>query len=273
LRVTAFKDYLACPYRFWLRHVQRLEPVPEPADELDPRDFGSLAHDVLERLREPGWNDCVDPRELADRFSRALDELVLRKFGSGLPAPAEIQHEQLRARLASFARRQAARAAEGWRVQATEFVPEEAELAFEVDGMPFRLAARVDRLDRNERTGEWCVLDYKTGEGGKTPDAAHRCRGEWVDLQLPLYWRMLRGRAAGARLRVAYGLLPRRVEDAAIAEAPWSDAELEDAVAAARQAVRRLRAEVFWPPASPAPANFGEFAALCRDDVRVAGAS
>ena len=32
---------------------------------------------------------------------------------------------------------------------------------------------KIDRVDRHERTGERRIIDYKTGEGGRTPHAAH----------------------------------------------------------------------------------------------------
>ncbi len=55
---TALEQLAACPYRFYLRSVVRLEPreVPEAIEELDPRERGSLIHEaqarVLGRLRD-----------------------------------------------------------------------------------------------------------------------------------------------------------------------------------------------------------------------------
>ena len=50
------------------------------------------------------------------------------------------------------------------------------------------LGRKIDRIDRNARTGTWCILDYKTGDRVRDPESTHRTRGgEWLDLQLPLY--------------------------------------------------------------------------------------
>ncbi len=52
---TALQNYAACPYRFLLQAVHRLQPRVEPAgiDELDPLERGSLIHEVqFELLRE-----------------------------------------------------------------------------------------------------------------------------------------------------------------------------------------------------------------------------
>jgi CRISPR/Cas system-associated exonuclease Cas4 (RecB family) len=57
---TALQQFAACPYRFLLYAVHRLQPreEPEAVEELDPRSIGSLVHDVLfellGRLREAG---------------------------------------------------------------------------------------------------------------------------------------------------------------------------------------------------------------------------
>jgi ATP-dependent helicase/nuclease subunit B len=45
---TALQHYAGCPYKFFLQAVQGLAPreVPEPIDELDPFQRGSLIHDI-----------------------------------------------------------------------------------------------------------------------------------------------------------------------------------------------------------------------------------
>lgn len=57
---TALQNYARCPYRFFLYSVHRLGPrvEPEPIDELDPLQRGSLIHDIqfelFDRLRGEG---------------------------------------------------------------------------------------------------------------------------------------------------------------------------------------------------------------------------
>lgn len=57
---TALQLYARCPYRFFLAAIHRLQPriEPEPIDELDPLQRGSLIHDIqfelLARLRKEG---------------------------------------------------------------------------------------------------------------------------------------------------------------------------------------------------------------------------
>ena len=48
MSVTQFIDYLRCPFRFYLKHVLRMEPFDAARDEMDARGFGSLIHDSIE---------------------------------------------------------------------------------------------------------------------------------------------------------------------------------------------------------------------------------
>jgi ATP-dependent helicase/nuclease subunit B len=48
MTVTSFKDYLACPYRFYLKRVLKLDVRDDSAAEMDASVFGTLMHDVLE---------------------------------------------------------------------------------------------------------------------------------------------------------------------------------------------------------------------------------
>jgi ATP-dependent helicase/nuclease subunit B len=52
LPVTALRAYLACPFRFYLRHILRMEKVDPDKAELDARDFGTLLHGALQSLGE-----------------------------------------------------------------------------------------------------------------------------------------------------------------------------------------------------------------------------
>ena len=82
---------------------------------------------------------------------------------------------------------QAARVSGGWRIEHTE-VPQSGERApFEVDGQPFYLRGRIDRIDVHRDTGDRLIVDYKSSDSGHTPEQVHQRSGAWIDLQLPLY--------------------------------------------------------------------------------------
>lgn len=280
LAVTAFRALLADPYRFVLENVYRLDTIDDDARELDPLGFGSLAHGVLHRfglraLESPPAVDASDESAVAKTLVDLLQKEVSTRFGTDALPAVDLQAEQLATRLRAFAKRQAAWAAQGWKIVAVECQAAGAGVPFEVDGTPFMLRGRIDRIDHNASTGEWAVLDYKTGNSVDTPDKAHRKgRGDdrrWIDLQLPLYRRLLAGivdeqgqpivdshDVEQGRLRLGYVSLPRKAEDSEFMLADWGEDDLAAAETTARAAVRHLREARFeFDPSATKVAQFG----------------
>ena len=266
MRVTEFKDYLACPYRYWLRHRLRLARVADDALELGAADFGTLIHECLDRFaKREDLASCTDGDALATELSRILDTFVHFRYGPQAAPAVAVQAELARRRLHGFAHAQARRAAEGWRILLTEHHVKDATL--DVDGTPIKLSARIDRIDHHPETGRWQVLDYKTSARGRTPEESHRRAGEWVDLQLPLYRHLLGelpGIDAAAVVDVGYFNVPARVEETGIRTPTWNEADYAAADETAREVVRRVRAGIFWPANDAATRAFPEFDAICQ---------
>lgn len=277
LRVTELRDYLACPYRYYLRRRLRLELLNDWAEELDGGRFGNLLHAVLQEFsRGPAADSQSDEAIRAELF-RVLGELKAEQFGDS-PLPAvRVQIEMLRLRLEKFAALQAQRRSEGWKIEKVEVPFEAGQVIFETGaGPPVSLIGRIDRIDRNERTGEVAVLDYKSSDSAKSPEQVHR-RGpvgdkEWIDLQLPLYRYLVRSLDLPEPAQLGFVLLPKDIDKVGFEIAAWTAEELDSADAAAREAVRSIQAGQFWPPKDPPPNLFSEFAAICQDDLFVAAA-
>jgi ATP-dependent helicase/nuclease subunit B len=266
MRVTQFRDYLACPYRYYLRHVLRLAAMNDLAEELDPLAFGSLAHDVLKAFGEVAEHSrLTDADKICAVLDAELDRLVVGCYGKRRLPAVSVQIEQLRLRLASFARWQAGWAAQDWRIVKTEVDIEDGTAPFPVDGQPMYLRGRIDRIDRNERDGRYLIFDYKTSEAGDPPDKTHRKNGKWVDLQLPLYRHLARVVEIDTdQLSLGYIVLPKDLTAVREHLASWTADDFQSADAAAEQVIRDIRVPIYGPPASPGPA-FDDFAAICLD--------
>ena len=266
MRVTEFRDYLACPYRYWLRHRLRLAAVTDGALELGPADFGTLIHECLDRFaKREELTRCTDGETLAAELSGILDIFVRFRYGPGAAPAVAVQTELARRRLVIFAHAQARRAAAGWTIHLTEHHVKNATL--DVDGMPVSLAARIDRIDHHPESGRWQVLDYKTSARGRLPAQSHRSRDRWTDLQLPLYRHLLSevpGIGDHALVDVGYFNVPARVEEIGIRIADWTADDYAGADEAARHVVRQVRAGIFWPPNNEAARSFPEFDAICQ---------
>ncbi len=265
LPVTAFRSYLACPYRFYLRHVLKLAGLDDARLEMDGGLFGNLLHDVVRDWGRGPLVDTTNPALLAEELGTCLDHLARERFGPERLPAVEIQLYQARRRLQSFARWQAAHAAEGWRI---EWVEADLEATVEVDGEPFTLHGRVDRIDVHPDLG-CLVLDYKTGDMGRGPEEVHRTGRKgartWADLQLPLYRRLAASLDIEPQsVRLGYLCLPRDLGAPTLLEAEWTEAELAEAEAEALRVIREIRIGEFWPP-KPAPLYTDDFSGICLD--------
>jgi RecB family exonuclease len=270
--VTEFSEYLKCPYRYYLRRRLGLKARDTSAEELDGGAFGSLIHDVLAAFAASD----VKSSAVADEIAAFLDEALRREVelvfrGGTLPAVA-VQIEQIRLRLKRFAEWQAGWAAEGWRIAGAEWQIDGEAAFLLVDGAPMRLRGRIDRIDVREtsRGVEFVILDYKTGDAGRTPEQTHRKQqSEWIDLQLPLYRHLVRALedpVINGPVQLGYILLPRDVRRIGASLAEWSAADLEAADRVAHDVVRAVRRQDFWP-ASPEFTGFDEFAAICQAEL------
>ena len=273
MRVTEFADYLKCPYRYYLKQRLSLKTRETTSLEMPPSAFGDLIHDVLEEFGlDKDVRDSASAETIEKFFNAKLDEMAVGTFGND-PLPAvRVQVEQARERLRVFAERQANWRNEGWRVFAAEQKIDSPESFLEVDGEPMRLRGRIDRIDIRETANglEVAILDYKTGDAGDPPEKKHRKKKvEWIDLQLPLYRRLIRA-VAGVpdvdSFQVGYVLLPRDLVVTGMHLADWSPDEFAAADEVAAEVIRNIRRENFWPPKDDVQ-HFREFAAICQDGI------
>lgn len=283
--VTALRDWLACPFRFYLKHALRMERVEPAKDELDARDFGTLVHHALQQLGESEeLRDCADAAVLREFLLDRFERVARLRFGAELTLPLVVQLESGRQRLRATAEVEAKERAEGWRPLRVEW-----KFAFPLGGLT--VSGKIDRIDRHI-DGRVRVLDYKTSDTAVSPEKAHwrsvrdedhrrpewlRCtdtQGKaraWTDLQLPMY---LRAVAAewGDAVACGYFNLPKASGETAVIM--WSDYSREIQAAAERCAAGVAAAVVageFWPPAELAgrDAELDEFAELFHQGAAV----
>ncbi|MFC1758482.1 PD-(D/E)XK nuclease family protein [Planctomycetota bacterium] len=267
LSVTAFRSFLACPYRFYLQHVLQLDDASDAHSELDPRSFGTLMHAVLEDFGSGPEKDSQSPEVIAKFLDHALNERAKSLFGRRARPAVRVQVEQMRTRLHAFADRQAKRRDDGWRIHLTEEETKDVKTKFATDRNAIDLVGRIDRIDRHEESGKYAVLDYKSSESGLTPKQTHLKRGEWIDLQLPLYRHLVQPLGLREPVELGYILLPNETSKVDFSIADWDAAELSAADSVAARVVDAICDEIFWPPTRPAPPFSEVYSAICQDTV------
>ena len=249
--VTSFRSYIRSPRLFYFKNILGLGAQDDSADELDPAMFGTAIHSVLQEFgeRHIGGKGSANPAKLAAELRSILEEHMQHEFGPHALPPVRAQSRALEARLGIFANHQAALFAEGWQIA---YVEKDRSLVvpFPIPGGPqdVKLKGRIDRIDRHT-SGKWRVIDYKTSSQAVTPDKAHfgKRNGEWKDLQLPLYVKLLPELrdivsgpiSASEDIELVYFNLPPKTEDAGITE-PFSTEKIPEAWEKAQQIVTEI---------------------------------
>lgn len=249
---SSLDTYLKCPFTYLLKKTFG-EREEYGSEELDAAEFGHLVHDALEAWGQGGLRDSDDAESIARELDGRVDAILADRFGLELPAIVALQAESAKRRLRRFAALQAARAREGWRVVATERKMSVTYGHTTVNG-------RCDRIDFNEVTGEWCVIDYKTwdkSERGAAFKVDKNTKARvWNSLQLPLYCAMLDADpefpdAKRDRISACYCILSKSASETCFTEA-FGGGELPEAEAKARELIEGIERGVFWPASATA---------------------
>ncbi|HXZ83291.1 MAG TPA: PD-(D/E)XK nuclease family protein [Acidimicrobiales bacterium] len=232
LSPTTLEEFAVCPFRYFLGHELRCEVIdaPERRTEIDPRDRGQIAHEVLERyMREviglPQTND-LDPAGAAARLWDIATEVCDRYERLGRTGKRILW---MRTRRELLDKLEAERARDAESRQRRGAKPITVEWSFGTSAAPpvdftvgdrkLSFRGKIDRVDRRS-DGALDVIDYKTGK-------AASYKGIVVDpvdggrhLQLPIY--ALAARAAlvsdepGVPVRASYRFVDEPDEEVAI---------------------------------------------------------
>ena len=180
--VTELESAAGCPFRFFLKRGLGVRPVEERERDkdawLDPLTRGSELHDlyaqVLRRCRDEGRRP---DRKTDGEWVRSLAEVRLRELEREMPAPtAEILERESKEFLADVElfldaeSEDATSTPIGFEVSFGRPLEDDSEPlaqaeAVQIDlgrGLTFRIAGRIDRIDK-VGPASFEILDYKTG--------------------------------------------------------------------------------------------------------------
>ncbi len=207
---TDLERYAACPFRFFLERILRIEPLEDLALEFDVLERGRVVHEVLsrfhktvnERLRRPGSPLELDEAEFKTLLDAAIRESLPREPRNPVQAALREVDRRLVVEWLSHYREQIEKYDAQWKDFDVPMAPELFEVSFGRSGEPspstaqplecageretIRISGRIDRIDTGVFAGRavFNILDYKTGRSiPLTPESI----AAGTTLQLPLY--------------------------------------------------------------------------------------
>jgi CRISPR/Cas system-associated exonuclease Cas4 (RecB family) len=263
MSVTAFRDYMVCPYRFYLRHVLKMRPIDDLTGELAANQFGDLVHGALERYGLSAQKTLTDVNQIEAALIEHLHGYADEIYGDNVAMAVKLQVKQAEKRLQVVAKVQAERIAQGWQIHAAEASVNETPTKaadgrvlpgaiLEVDGGSMGIRGRFDRIDYHPDTGRWAILDYKTH--GHKPEKKHLKKSDngdqWIDLQLPLYRMMipfLGIDAPPSEVELGYFNISEKEEETKINIANFTDEQMDAADEVIHEIIRNIHAGKFDP--------------------------
>ena len=252
---TKFKEYIQCPFRFYLNYVAKVQPTDYSINEMQPLSFGSFIHQVLQRwaqneLDSGQLNWHPDAEELSEQLNVIVDELFEQSYPNSVQPSIVIQKEIIKQRLAAFAEFQ-----QTWSGNTIAVEQDFEQVVTLKDKEKMTLIGRIDRIDLSPE-GDIILLDYKTSDTGDNPREDHLDKdGNWINLQLPIYRRLLLANknrfsefiTKGTQIKVGYINISK--EKAAKNEDPkWLDSEFDAAEEKMMEVMEKIHNGVFWPP-------------------------
>lgn len=237
---TRLERYIACPFAFLLRDVLLLKAPDEPADslEMDAREFGTLAHAILQRAYERVMAEGLDLDGALRAVVTAWTECCTEAEQRGVTGAAiswEVRRDTLLEDLFESVRRDPVFSPAGGRPVGVEWrfgeaVDRPARLELPT-GRSVRFAGRLDRIDTTPAGAR--IIDYKSGGGGTERNRIK----ERLSVQLPVY-RLAYRQAGGEEhetITCLYRLITRR--------GGFEDLDLPQDEAASERRLRALVAD------------------------------
>jgi ATP-dependent helicase/nuclease subunit B len=247
--VSGLNDYLACPYRFYLKHVAKVRDDSRESEEMDSALFGNLIHSVLRGFGLSEVRNSIKSEEINDFLHYELDRQISHSFPLTTVPSFPLQVESIKTRLTAFAGRQAAWAEDGWQIRDVELEMPAISIA-NADFEEVSIVGRIDRVDYNQQSKRWALLDYKTGDAVPDVLKSHFRGGRWYSLQLPTYRMALRQAFPDRDYDLGYVILPQSSDEAKFNLADWKDDLLLDGEQKIREVAELISSAKFWPPNS-----------------------
>ena len=230
ISVTQFADFLQCPFRFYLKNILDMEPLNERKWEMNPRDYGTLFHQCLEKYYQNlKAGTTFSEKSLQNFLTTTLDKSFLNRFGKSENALLEIQKHSLLQRLQSGIPLLLERIDLGWCVEAIEKPFKETHT---IEDKTIEISGKIDLIESHPEKGIQ-LIDFKTFEKAISPVEKHlkkrspkdeeypdwqiAIQGQrpsiWIDLQIPIYVNHIKNVFPNRKIIASYLVFPAAIQE------------------------------------------------------------
>ena len=177
---SSLNTFSECERRWYFRYVcAAVEDAGSAASF-----YGTAFHWALERFHEEFPRaDTAEPHVLERKLEGAINA-SFERYRSGFPTTVEYELQRRRAQ--RTAKRYLAWFVERARKHPFAVVGIEATVELELDGHQF--IGYIDRLDRDDATGNITIVDYKTGNIAESAAEYRKKIAKHREFQLPFYY-------------------------------------------------------------------------------------
>ncbi len=177
---SALNAYAECPRKWFYRYA--CGAVEDPASSAST--YGTAFHAALEAFHEVFVQPSADEEPAMRR--RIADDVANAFHRSAAEFETAVELELQRRRAQRTAQRYVTWLVEQARSAPFSVVGRELPVALDLDGYAF--IGFIDRVDRDEATGDISILDYKTGNIAQSAAEYREKIRRFVEFQLPFYY-------------------------------------------------------------------------------------
>ncbi len=200
--ITALEDFHTCPYRFFFKHILKVNPLAKSELLPDNLELGNLYHQVLHDFCDnhrgeviSRKNNQTERRLLTECFEDYYREWRENAANDLIRLVLTMQEEQVRKTLEQWLNSEylwAEQSGEQFKIAYLEFGfglvrgdfdPASLPVPYQIEanGVKFRIWGKVDRIDL-DADGNFIVYDYKSGRGPVSKDLL-----QLKSFQIPVY--------------------------------------------------------------------------------------
>lgn len=171
LSASSFNNYIDCPLRFYLMHVEELSEEDEVEESIEHSIFGSILHKIMQEIYDRYKNSVVtedilyriikNDAYITQKLEEAFAELYRKQKGK--PKPLKGNNYLVGETLRSYIK-QVLKIDAGY----APFIYSDSEKVFRLnhkvdDALSVKFKGSIDRVD--EKDGITRIIDYKSGRG------------------------------------------------------------------------------------------------------------